>query len=232
MHYWLISAPAENGSKEETWKNLNRATSEMSSNHKMRIPELRVGTLDSLMTLSDDLERIDRSGPSSFRSMHSGGSEISGPPKPLQGSNETALALFCMDICSRALTLTTAWQSLSKTIRFVHPSKLRALLVQTRKDVGSDPKIGLSPCHSCMLLSCVAVRSRQIHCKSFVESCFCPTVITSTGVRPSFCYFSLKPVKHCTRLANTEVRPWVWKHSNPYAGFWHPHMENCPCFNT
>jgi V-type H+-transporting ATPase subunit C len=63
MHYWLISAPAENGSKEEAFKNLQRATSEMSSNYKMKIPELRVGTLDSLMTLSDELERIDRSGP-------------------------------------------------------------------------------------------------------------------------------------------------------------------------
>jgi V-type H+-transporting ATPase subunit C len=63
MHYWLISAPAENGSKEETFKNLQRATSDMSANYKMKIPELRVGTLDSLMALSDDLERIDRSGP-------------------------------------------------------------------------------------------------------------------------------------------------------------------------
>ena len=60
MHYWLISAPAENGSKEETWKRLNNATLEMSTNYKMKIPELRVGTLDSLMSLSDDLDRIDR----------------------------------------------------------------------------------------------------------------------------------------------------------------------------
>ncbi len=67
MHYWLISAPAENGSKEETFKNLQRATSDMSANYKMKIPELRVGTLDSLMALSDDLERIDRSGPWCFQ---------------------------------------------------------------------------------------------------------------------------------------------------------------------
>jgi len=60
MHYWLISAPAENGSKEETWKRLNNATLELSTNYKMKIPDLRVGTLDSLMSLSDDLDRIDR----------------------------------------------------------------------------------------------------------------------------------------------------------------------------
>uniref|UniRef100_A0A7S0W371 V-type proton ATPase subunit C n=1 Tax=Hemiselmis tepida TaxID=464990 RepID=A0A7S0W371_9CRYP len=60
MHFWLISAPAENGSKEETWKLLNSATNELSQNFKMKIPELRVGTLDNLMSLSDDLERIDR----------------------------------------------------------------------------------------------------------------------------------------------------------------------------
>mmetsp|Transcript_5326 Transcript_5326/g.13479 ORF Transcript_5326/g.13479 Transcript_5326/m.13479 type:complete len:377 (+) Transcript_5326:111-1241(+) len=59
-HYWLIAAPAENGSKEDTWKSLQRATAELSQNFKMKIPELRVGTLDSLMQLSDDLERIDR----------------------------------------------------------------------------------------------------------------------------------------------------------------------------
>eukprot|EP00286_Rhodomonas_abbreviata_P025011 CAMPEP_0181309992 /NCGR_PEP_ID=MMETSP1101-20121128/12328_1 /TAXON_ID=46948 /ORGANISM="Rhodomonas abbreviata, Strain Caron Lab Isolate" /LENGTH=395 /DNA_ID=CAMNT_0023416551 /DNA_START=138 /DNA_END=1325 /DNA_ORIENTATION=- len=58
--YWLISAPAESGSKEETFKNLKRMTSEMADNYKMDVPALRVGTLDSLMTLSDDLERQDR----------------------------------------------------------------------------------------------------------------------------------------------------------------------------
>mmetsp|Transcript_34626 Transcript_34626/g.54058 ORF Transcript_34626/g.54058 Transcript_34626/m.54058 type:complete len:112 (+) Transcript_34626:109-444(+) len=59
-HFWLISAPGENGSKEDTWKSLQRATNELSTNYKLKVPELRVGTLDSLMTLSDDLERIDR----------------------------------------------------------------------------------------------------------------------------------------------------------------------------
>mmetsp|Transcript_37922 Transcript_37922/g.89396 ORF Transcript_37922/g.89396 Transcript_37922/m.89396 type:complete len:380 (+) Transcript_37922:149-1288(+) len=58
--FWLISAPAENGSKEETWKSLQRITNEISTNYRMKIPDLRVGTLDSLMQLSDDLERQDR----------------------------------------------------------------------------------------------------------------------------------------------------------------------------
>lgn len=60
MHFWLISAPAEAGSKEETWKMLTTATAELCDKFKMKIPELRVGTLDNLMSLSDDLERIDR----------------------------------------------------------------------------------------------------------------------------------------------------------------------------
>lgn len=42
---------------------LNNATLEMSENYKLKIPELRVGTLDSLMSLSDDLDRIDRCDP-------------------------------------------------------------------------------------------------------------------------------------------------------------------------
>mmetsp|Transcript_20661 Transcript_20661/g.41616 ORF Transcript_20661/g.41616 Transcript_20661/m.41616 type:complete len:386 (-) Transcript_20661:230-1387(-) len=58
--YWLIAAPAENGSKEETWKSLQRMTMEISTNHRMKIPDLRVGTLDALMMLSDELEKYDR----------------------------------------------------------------------------------------------------------------------------------------------------------------------------
>ncbi|XP_076472123.1 V-type proton ATPase subunit C 1-A-like [Babylonia areolata] len=57
---WLISAPGEN-TPQKTWEALNRATSaeNLSSNHKFNIPELRVGTLDTLVGLGDDLAKLD-----------------------------------------------------------------------------------------------------------------------------------------------------------------------------
>lgn len=60
--FWLISAPGEN-TPQKTWERLNQATStgpeKLSSNFKFTIPELRVGTLDVLVGLSDDLGKLD-----------------------------------------------------------------------------------------------------------------------------------------------------------------------------
>jgi len=55
-HYWLIAVP--NG--PNLYETLNRATSkQVNMNYKFTVPDLKVGTLDSLMALSDDLARID-----------------------------------------------------------------------------------------------------------------------------------------------------------------------------
>lgn len=57
---WLISAPGEN-TPQKTWDALNRATTaeNLSTNYKFNIPELRVGTLDTLVGLGDDLAKLD-----------------------------------------------------------------------------------------------------------------------------------------------------------------------------
>ncbi|KAM3726276.1 V-type proton ATPase subunit [Dirofilaria immitis] len=57
---WLISAPNE-GSPQETWDKLNRTTASMSVNYKFNVPDLKVGTLDQLVGLSDDLAKLDTS---------------------------------------------------------------------------------------------------------------------------------------------------------------------------
>lgn len=57
--YWLISAPK---TREDTFNSLNMKTGEdnkISTNFKFAVPDLKVGTLDSLMSLSDDLNKID-----------------------------------------------------------------------------------------------------------------------------------------------------------------------------
>lgn len=56
----MISAPGEN-TPQKTWDTLNRATNaeNLSSNYKFNIPELRVGTLDTLVGLGDDLAKLD-----------------------------------------------------------------------------------------------------------------------------------------------------------------------------
>ncbi|VDO25075.1 unnamed protein product, partial [Onchocerca flexuosa] len=55
---WLISAPNE-GSPQDTWDKLNRTTGSMSVNYKFNVPDLKVGTLDQLVGLSDDLAKLD-----------------------------------------------------------------------------------------------------------------------------------------------------------------------------
>ncbi|GFR43163.1 hypothetical protein Agub_g4212 [Astrephomene gubernaculifera] len=59
MVYWLVSLQLPNKRKDAIWELLQEKTSAaaLGSNYKLEIPELRVGTLDSLMALSDDLSK-------------------------------------------------------------------------------------------------------------------------------------------------------------------------------
>lgn len=59
--YWLISAPGDK-TCQQTWESLNNITSKqnnLSANYKFHIPDLKVGTLDQLVGLSDDLGKLD-----------------------------------------------------------------------------------------------------------------------------------------------------------------------------
>lgn len=60
--YWLISAPGEK-TCQQTWQKLDQTTSkypDLCTNHKFNIPDLKVGTLDTLVGLSDDLTKLDQ----------------------------------------------------------------------------------------------------------------------------------------------------------------------------
>lgn len=59
--FWLISAPGEK-TCQETFDRMNRVTSvdnKLSVNHKFSVPDLKVGTLDQLVGLSDELTKLD-----------------------------------------------------------------------------------------------------------------------------------------------------------------------------
>ncbi|XP_067267256.1 V-type proton ATPase subunit C 1-B [Chanodichthys erythropterus] len=59
--FWLISAPGEK-TCQQTWEKMNVATTQnnsLSTNHKFNMPELKVGTLDILVGLSDELAKLD-----------------------------------------------------------------------------------------------------------------------------------------------------------------------------
>jgi len=58
--YWLISAPGDK-TCQQTFDKLNQVTSkqQLSTNWKFPIPDLKVGTLDQLVGLSDDLGKLD-----------------------------------------------------------------------------------------------------------------------------------------------------------------------------
>eukprot|EP01118_Nematostelium_gracile_P013599 TRINITY_DN515_c0_g1_i1.p1 TRINITY_DN515_c0_g1~~TRINITY_DN515_c0_g1_i1.p1 ORF type:complete len:380 (-),score=95.34 TRINITY_DN515_c0_g1_i1:38-1177(-) len=58
-NFFLISAPK---TREDTFNTLNKKTADehdFSVNYKFQVPDLKVGTLDSLMALSDELNRVD-----------------------------------------------------------------------------------------------------------------------------------------------------------------------------
>eukprot|EP01094_Clydonella_sp_ATCC50884_P017998 TRINITY_DN3247_c0_g1_i1.p1 TRINITY_DN3247_c0_g1~~TRINITY_DN3247_c0_g1_i1.p1 ORF type:complete len:434 (+),score=145.03 TRINITY_DN3247_c0_g1_i1:103-1302(+) len=60
--FWLISVPPM-PTREQSFTNVNEKTShrsDLSVNYKFSLPQLKVGTLDSLMSLSDDLIKIDQ----------------------------------------------------------------------------------------------------------------------------------------------------------------------------
>ncbi|TSK20182.1 V-type proton ATPase subunit C 1-A [Bagarius yarrelli] len=59
--FWLISAPGEK-TCQQTWDKLMMATTRtnnLSTNNKFNIPDLKVGTLDVLVGLSDELAKLD-----------------------------------------------------------------------------------------------------------------------------------------------------------------------------
>ncbi|XP_044734883.1 V-type proton ATPase subunit C [Chrysoperla carnea] len=59
--YWLISAPGDK-TCQQTWETMNNITNKqnnLSVNYKFAIPDLKVGTLDQLVGLSDDLGKLD-----------------------------------------------------------------------------------------------------------------------------------------------------------------------------
>ncbi|KAM8870748.1 V-type proton ATPase subunit C 1-A-like [Spinachia spinachia] len=59
--FWLISAPGEK-TCQQTWDTMMAATTRtnnLSNNHKFNIPDLKVGTLDVLVGLSDELSKLD-----------------------------------------------------------------------------------------------------------------------------------------------------------------------------
>lgn len=58
MH-WLVSLPLISGRKDRTWEVLQERSMGLSNNYKFEIPELRVGTLDTLMALSDELVKTN-----------------------------------------------------------------------------------------------------------------------------------------------------------------------------
>ncbi|MCL4132279.1 UNVERIFIED_CONTAM: hypothetical protein GTU68_066362 [Idotea baltica] len=69
--YWLISAPGDK-TCQQTYDKLNNTTAvqnQLSTNYKFHIPDLKVGTLDQLVGLSDDLSKLDTYVESNTRKM-------------------------------------------------------------------------------------------------------------------------------------------------------------------
>ncbi|XP_065367836.1 V-type proton ATPase subunit C isoform X1 [Calliphora vicina] len=59
--YWLISAPGDKTCQQtfDAMNNLTNRQNNLCNNYKFHIPDLKVGTLDQLVGLSDDLGKLD-----------------------------------------------------------------------------------------------------------------------------------------------------------------------------
>lgn len=58
--FWFISTPAE-PSQDKSFHLLKDKISDISEVHKLRLPEFKVGTLDTLVGLTDELLKLDTS---------------------------------------------------------------------------------------------------------------------------------------------------------------------------
>lgn len=88
--FWLISAPGDK-TCQQTWDKLNSATkaNNMSINYKFHIPDLKVGTLDQLVGLTDDLAKLDTFVEGVIRKLVSYMAEIMEEQKELLHENLT-----------------------------------------------------------------------------------------------------------------------------------------------
>ncbi|ORX89653.1 ATPase V1 complex subunit C [Basidiobolus meristosporus CBS 931.73] len=57
--YWLVSVPA-NGSKDSSFQSLRTSINEVAEASSLELPEFKIGTLDTLVVLSDDLVKYDQ----------------------------------------------------------------------------------------------------------------------------------------------------------------------------
>ena len=65
---WIISVPGDT-TPQEAFDKLGKATSNLATNHKFSIPDLKVGTLDQLVGLSDDLSKLDAAAEATTRKL-------------------------------------------------------------------------------------------------------------------------------------------------------------------
>lgn len=80
--YWLISLPLGKGGRGHTWELLQEKTSygqQLSSNAKLDVPELRVGTLDILLAHSDDLAKTSLGTEAIVSKLRRTISDVAGP---------------------------------------------------------------------------------------------------------------------------------------------------------
>lgn len=80
--FWLLTVPNEGRTPEQTFERLKRYSDEFSKGYAVQIPSLTVGTLDSLMALSDDMEKVDSSIEVAVRKIERQYADVAGKGRP------------------------------------------------------------------------------------------------------------------------------------------------------
>lgn len=66
--FWMISAPGQK-TTQQTWESCKAKAEEFSLIYKFNLPELKVGTLDTLVGLSDELGKLDQTVESNVKKL-------------------------------------------------------------------------------------------------------------------------------------------------------------------
>lgn len=95
-NYWLVSVPkAKTG--EDTFSELTRIAVNQRevavSNYKFDIPELRVGNMDTLVTLTDDLKKVSLTVESTLKKIATQFFDVQKEPKGEAGAEKDSKKL-------------------------------------------------------------------------------------------------------------------------------------------
>eukprot|EP00632_Arachnochrysis_sp_CCMP2950_P009137 CAMPEP_0185715882 /NCGR_PEP_ID=MMETSP1164-20130828/41709_1 /TAXON_ID=1104430 /ORGANISM="Chrysoreinhardia sp, Strain CCMP2950" /LENGTH=446 /DNA_ID=CAMNT_0028383485 /DNA_START=83 /DNA_END=1423 /DNA_ORIENTATION=+ len=135
--FWLLTAPNEGRTAEQTFEKLRRSTEDAAKAYLVQIPSLTVGTLDSLMSLSEDMEKFDSAIEVAVRKIERQYAEVAqqgpGGAKPVAPAGSASDALLIDGVPVERYLPSFVWEH----AKYPHRRALPELVGALRSTVGS-----------------------------------------------------------------------------------------------